>query len=440
MRRRLSCLLICLLVSASAVTGMPVSEPKQSGQPAQTQTDEPSNTSLTRTPQPKISKQELAQLQESIYQYEQAISEIESQFGAYGAAMGQQLDSLGNAYQKLGKHEEAIGVFKRAIHVTRIHEGLYTPSQLPMVEKLLQSHTTLGQWKEVSNKLQYIYWLNKMNFGENDPRMLPALNRLSRWHLQAYALEIGRDREAVTQHLILAHTMIERSINLLEQSGTDRQMLIQQLNGLTLTNYLFATYSRSPISRSASNSPHDQEARRSSQTIDVYINRSFRSGRDAIGRVIDLHQSNVSSSAYDIAKAKVKLGDWLFLFNKRDAAFETYSEAWELLNQTGSAEAELKSIFDQPVALPSEDLLETNNYYVAEQTKYDAGNHYVLASFDVTPLGKASNIEIIESMPPDNISARSMVKRSLRVAKFRPRFVAGEPTFTENMQLRILSH
>jgi hypothetical protein len=279
-----------------------------------------------------------------------------------------------------------------------------------------------------------------MNFGKNDPRMLPALNRLSRWHLQAYALELGRSREAITEHLIQAHNMIEHSIYLLEQTGEDEERLVKELNGLTLTNYLFATYERMPMVRSPSNSAFDADARRSNQTIDIYINRSFRAGRDALGRVIDIYQHSNSAPPGSLAKAKVKLGDWLFLFNKRDAAFAQYSEAYNLLTTEASAEQELKRLFDQPVALPSEDLLETNNYYVAEQSKYDSQKRYVLASFDVTALGKAANIEIIESMPPDNISARSQVKRSLKVAKFRPRFVEGEPAFTENMQLRILSH
>ncbi len=434
MRRQFSSLFICLLITTAVAQSKPASEQAQaSNMPeASEQLKIPKNTVLD--------PQEIADLQQQIYQYEQAISDIESSHGAYGKAMGQQLDSLGLVYQKLGKHPQAIEVFKRAVHITRIHEGLYSPQQLPILERELRSLTALGQWKEVNDKLQYLYWLNKMNYGDNDPRILPALSRLSRWHLQAYALELGRDKEAVTDHLITAHNMIVHSVNLLEQTGQDRELLINQLNGLTLTNYLFATYTRVPMPRTTSNNPIDQEIRRASQSVDVYINHSFRAGRDAIMRVIDLYQNGEEPAPFELAKAKVKLGDWLFLFNKRNAAFANYSEAWQILSADADHQPKLKSLFDQPVALPSEDLLETNHYYQAERTKYSGDNHYVLASFDVTELGKAANIEIIESMPPDNVSARSQVKRSLRVAKFRPRFVAGEPTFTENMQLRVLSH
>ncbi|MCJ8274789.1 MAG: hypothetical protein MJK04_35985, partial [Psychrosphaera sp.] len=141
-----------------------------------------------------------------------------------------------------------------------------------------------------------------------------------------------------------------------------------------------------------------------------------------------------------VAKAKVKMADWLFMFNKRRAAFDLYQEAYHLMTAQESSQQQLQETFGAPVALPNLDLMETNQYNEAEHSQYDGDNNYVLASFDVTPQGKAANIQIIESRPPDNISARSQVKKSLRIAKFRPRFVGGEPTLTEKMQLRVLSH
>lgn len=436
MCKRLYCLFVCILAHAHVAIGSPSSDQSESESASQ-------KNQAKVVPAPKLSKQELAEIQKRIYEYEQAIGEIESDSGAYGLGMGQQLDALGVAYQQLGKHTEAIDIFKRAIHLTRIHEGLYTHSQLPMVQRQINSLMMLNQWDEVSNRYQYMYWLNTVTFGEDDPRMLPSLYQLSKWHLQAYAMNFGSSREEIANHLIKAHDMIEKSIMLLEKQGNEEQRLVNNLNALALTNYLFATLQRTPTSKLAASSRSQLEGGKThfvSQMIDIYINRSFRAGRDAISRIVDIYSNSNTAPPYAVAKSKVRLGDWLFLFDKKDAAMEIYADAYQMLKTETQGKQEIDRIFSQPVALPNQDLLETNNFYSMDQAQYDANNHYVVASFDVTEQGKTANIEIIESVPENNYSARSQVKRSLKIAKFRPRFVEGEPALTEKIQLRILSH
>jgi len=61
---------------------------------------------------------------------------------------------------------------------------------------------------------------------------------------------------------------------------------------------------------------------------------------------------------------------------------------------------------------------------------------YVLASFDVSPSGKARNIEIIESSPEDNVLYKRRAKRSIANTKFRPRYEDGKPVLTTGVSLR----
>ena len=61
---------------------------------------------------------------------------------------------------------------------------------------------------------------------------------------------------------------------------------------------------------------------------------------------------------------------------------------------------------------------------------------YVLASFDVSPSGKAHNIQIIESSEGDNVRYRRKAKRSIAATRFRPRYENGQPVLTTGLNLR----
>ncbi|MCJ8270114.1 MAG: tetratricopeptide repeat protein, partial [Psychrosphaera sp.] len=250
MQRQLCCFMTLFLFLASAFAAPSATEQSESPVvPAKP---------LTSTDSPK-SKAQRIKVQRDIESYQRAISALESEEGVYGAQLTEKLSSLGAALQFNGEHDKAIKVFKRAIHLNRINDGLYTTTQMPLLEQQIASHMALGQWKDVSDRYRYLDWLNTQNYGKDDPRMLPALNQLARWHLRAYGMQIGKDRETVTSHLIKAHKYIEKSISLLDENGPlDEQRLIDELNGLTLTNYLFATYQRSATQKLGSPIPIDR--------------------------------------------------------------------------------------------------------------------------------------------------------------------------------------
>ena len=390
----------------------------------------------------QLSKAEKLEILRNIDAYHEQISSLESDEGVYGNALVEKLSSLGLSYQYLGQHNKAIDVFKRAIHVNRVNDGLYSEGQVPILQRQIASHIALGQWKDVSQKYGYLYWLNSKNYGKDDPRMLATFDQLSRWHLQAYSMRFGKDRIEVTKHLITAHDYIERSIALLEQNQNEpnaEQKLIQELNELTATNYLFATFQRGTSMRSNTGTVADPEARNAAMIIDHYITRSFLSGKKALDRVIEIYSQSETAPPWAVAKAKVRMADWLFLFNKKAAAFDLYAEAYAQLTEDEANRGHLEATFGRPVALPKLELIDSGQYSETDSGFYDKSANYVLSSFDVTPQGNAANIEIIDSKPEDNTSARSQVKRSLRIAKFRPRFEQGQPALTEKMKLRVLS-
>nr|WP_284500110.1 hypothetical protein [Microbulbifer sp. GX H0434] len=367
---------------------------------------------------------------EVVDQYRERIEELEAERGAYGAGIDEELLGLATALQEVGAHEQAISEFRRAMLITRVNEGLYSLNQTPMIERMIESQIALSQWEDANDNQEYLYWLHARNFGEKDPRMLPVINDLSRWHLQAYVEEKGA---TLFEHLISATNLYELAVDIITQNfGANDLRLVEALRGLKATNYYLATYDGEPQPAVVVNTSFgggNMDAQRRSK-LDHYRMNSFSTGKKAIARIVDVYQQNPQSPPAASAKAKVELGDWYMMFNKWHSARETYGEAYQALWDNGATNREIEDIFGRPAALPALPMLDEDKTALEES--------YVTVSYDVTAFGKARNIEILHARPDDNVGIRSRVRNVLKRAKFRPRFVNGEPVETTGIVQRFV--
>lgn len=365
-----------------------------------------------------------------VEQYRERIEELEAENGAYGAGIDEELLGLGRALQQAGAHREAIDEFRRAMLIKRVNEGLYSLNQAPMIERMIESQIVLNQWEEANDNHQYLFWLHARNYGRDDPRMLPIINQLSRWHLQAYTEEKGG---TLFDHLIQATNLYALAVDIITKNfgGSDLR-LVEALRGLKATNYYLATYAGEPQPAVVINSNFgggDPDAQRRAQ-LDHYRMNSFSSGRNAITRIVDVYEKNPASPPAASAKAKVELGDWYMMFNKWHSARKTYGDAYQALWDNGATNQEIDDIFGRPAALPALPLL--------DEDRESLSGSYVMVSYDVTAFGKARNIRILDAQPSDKVSIRSRVRDVLRRAKFRPRFENGEPVETTGIVQRFV--
>lgn len=362
--------------------------------------------------------------------YLDAIADVEQAYGPYHSDLSEHLTGLGINYQVRGRHDEASEVFKRAMHVSRVSEGLYSLNQVPILERLIESNVSSGDWESASENHYYLYWLHRRNFGEDDPRMLPVITKLSNWHLNAYALDVGN---GLFQHLINAHNLYSLAVNIIDTSyGQNDLRLVGALKGLTVSNYYLATYQASNARRmefdagfSSAKANADERAR-----LDQYILNSYSSGKRAIDRMRHVYASNPDAPEEAAVKAQIQLADWNLMFNRWHTAIDMYQNAYDTLAASPDSHPMTEEFFGRPVALPDLPLLKGNL-----DTTNDA-NEYVLVSFDVTENGRASNIEIIEALPEDSTRNRSRVRKALKSTKFRPRFENGAPITTEKLTHR----
>jgi outer membrane biosynthesis protein TonB len=59
-----------------------------------------------------------------------------------------------------------------------------------------------------------------------------------------------------------------------------------------------------------------------------------------------------------------------------------------------------------------------------------------VVEYTVTADGRAEDVQIIETSPPDSVRQERYVLRSMRTARFRPRLVDRNPVATPRQRLR----
>ena len=414
------------------------------------------STSVSRDSQAQVN------LSQSIAEYEREIQAREAEHGVYDPATGEYLLSVGLVYQKDGKHEEAIDAFSRAMQIKRVNEGLYSTSQLLILEQLIKSNIASADWDEVDRNYQQLLWIHKRNYDAGDPRLLPVVDMVGRWKLKAYKENL-LDGSAIST-IGESEKLFRDTIVILErQYGENDPRLINPLYGRALTNYQYAI--------EVANTPQDEfhgagsptrtqvicrtiptangGARRICNTIRVpdpsyYASQSsskdFALGQrivavgKALKHIVQIHETNPDLPRDSHARALVHLGDWNLLRNKKTTAYKSYKFAYQLLVDAGEYQDVIEELFGKPQNLPALrlPLPEIDDKLEEEKTTT------VLASFDVSSTGRAKNVQILESEPADATSARRKAKKTIRGRIYRPRFENGEPVATVGNKIRII--
>ncbi|MEX1031992.1 MAG: tetratricopeptide repeat protein [Cellvibrionaceae bacterium] len=431
---------LAMLCLATGATAAVANEP---GQPAESPTEGAATGS-------DESLDHVVSQRESLNDYQNAIARLEAEQGAWGSGLAEQLGGLGRTYQLRGHHRDAIEIFERAIHISRVNNGLYDLSQVPIVEDMLESLMARGLWEEVHQSHQYLYWLHKRNYGAQDPRMLPVIDRIGKWYISDYALNPNR---RVTDQLLNAYDLFEHAISIITGTyGQEDLRMIEPLRGLVMSNWYFASFRgnsylspsqehafRSELSASTLGRglTHEQTPNQLGQRV----RNSYLDGKRAIEKMVEIYTSSPNAPPGAAANAKVELADWQQLFGKYRLASDLYREAYLELMADAATPAQVEKRFSRPVALPELDFVESDIEQPAK-VRGPRGResaepiHYVLVSFNVNRFGTAERIDILESRPEDDVGRRTRVKHALESTRFRPRLVNGEPVDTEGLTQR----
>jgi tetratricopeptide (TPR) repeat protein len=156
-------------------------------------------------------------------EYDQKITEIESNKGVFAYEIVPELIGLGFFHQEQINHAEAAKAFQRALYIIRINDGLYSTRQLPILDRMIESNSTLQEWKKVADSYDMMYWLYRRNYEANDPRQLDTIKRLRRWYIESYNKDTERSLEELFSN---AEALYKQALAIMLECTTDKRQAL----------------------------------------------------------------------------------------------------------------------------------------------------------------------------------------------------------------------
>lgn len=420
--------------------------------------------SLPPVPDPGAAKQ-------SITRYQEKIRELQSRYGASDPRLAESLLGLGLACRAADRHEQAADAFKQALYIVRMNNGLENLDQLPYLNRLIEENTTLGRWKELDHNYYYLYWVYKRNYGDNDPRLLPVIERVTGAQLQIYN---ASPKLFIGNSLKQREALVDKAVAIIESHyGRTDPRLVEALNRVALNDYYMALHTgkmwdyRSykqqmrrvtsedlftrtyvPVVTSVAGHvsvryeeidvPNMQSgAYLSREESDVFsqIDDTERKGREALERIRTIVESNPDSTPYARAVALAHEGDWQVLY-ENGRGWRKYEQAYALLSRSKDGAKYIPVLFGQPRALPVLDPAPDRKQ--PPPAGDTPGGTLLKAVFDVTGAGRARRIRV--SDPPSAVSHSTVrgLKLYLSSLRFRPRLQDGKPVMTHDVNLHYI--
>jgi tetratricopeptide (TPR) repeat protein len=356
--------------------------------------------------------------------YRDAITRAESEFGAYGSALPEQLLSLGQALQRQGRHEEALDLFKRGAHVARINDGLYSRQQVPLLHGEISSHIALGQLAEADERQQALYRVQIRSLDAGELRA-QALMQQAGWQLNAYQAGLGNPGFGRLLNMWDLYRLALTDIA--ARDGDTSRQLLPPLYGMLRAQYLIAGYDTvASGGGTGTGVESDYLNRQEYNRFSAYRSQSFDKGSAVIRAIYEIEQEQAEVDRVASAAVLAQLGDWYLIHGEHDSAERAYLDAQRELVERDDAQQQIQHLFGEPIALPS--LAGVRPLpAVAPVEQAD-----LVLEFDVTKRGRVVNLERLDET--EGVSGKvNRLMRQLRKTPFRPRFDSGEPVDTEKV-------
>lgn len=373
----------------------------------------------------------------NIQLFNEAIADSEVLAGAWDNSLVEQLNSLGSLQQQQGDHLGAIETHERAIHVQRINSGLHTIDQTPMVEQMIDSYIAMGDWTQVDVYQNYLFYIQRKFYGNNDPRLIPALGELANWHTRAFTMRQG---ESLAMRLSSAQMLFKAAARMAEMHfGPDDERYVEYLRGVARSAYLVALNQDllRDLARAQFRAP--QETLRDMLYWHFpIVPTGFRAGEDALLAIREYYLER-GGEAEQLAEATAQVADWYLLFNRRSPARDMYLEAWEAVAEEANADELRRRLFGQVRQIPV--FAADDNGWMIENMGFmedveEVDYSHIDLRFDVTQWGEVRNIESVGELLPETESQQSRVRRDVRDSMFRPLLVDGENARSEGNLFR----
>jgi len=342
---------------------------------------------------------------EAALQAQDWILRREHETGRYDIALAQPLTLLGDARMELDDPRGALEAYDRAKHITRLADGIQGIKQIELLHREATAFSALKEFRTANFRHEQAYDLSRRTYGMGDPRHLAAARRLIAWY--------GHHHKYVAAHL-LSERLIENTAHLADDDPVLVDLLREQADLMRQK-----VFGRRKVGRGTFYA-WPPGIRRLAPWREF---SPFDEGEEALGRVVEIHESSDRSSDGDLADAMLDLADWHLLFGDYPTAVRNYRRVWDLLD---SDQERRSAVFADPTPL---------YLPLPYAGKRDPSGHdgIVRLALTVTHRGRVVGRKTLLAEPGGIMEFR--VRKAARRARYRPAFQEGHPVRVKGFPL-----
>lgn len=335
---------------------------------------------------------------------------------------GQLLDPLrgmGYALSAGGKHDQAVPYMERALLVSRRTNGLFNFNQQGILRQLAASLSKLGNYPAAEQQMQYLLRVGEHTYGKNDPRMSGIHALVGDFYMQAGLVAVGRDS-------------YRQALNVVEKKlGRNDLATVEPLRAYadSFRRELFL------LGFGLKTASAERQAVGEPQLDPKAINPRYLNieGERALQRALKTLDAHPNRSTAMLMDTLIDLGDWYMIKGEPDEALPRYQRALSLVDQVEPDRIDAaRSKFTFPVqvyyAIP---LLATRHLSRPDE---EVDQRFVHVVFTVTADGGVRDERVIDQDATARQIAETMA--AVRTARYRPKFVNGEPVDTIDVSMR----
>jgi tetratricopeptide (TPR) repeat protein len=350
--------------------------------------------------------------------YSEALQIIEPRVTPTSEKLLEPLRGLGYTLAASGKHEEAVPYLERALLVSRRTHGVFNFNQQGLLRQLAASEAKLGDYLVAEQQMQYLLRVGEHTYGKNDPRMATIHGLVGDFYMQAGLVGIARDsyRDALQ--------VVEKKL------GRNDLATVEPLRAYA-DSYRRELFLSGLGLKTGSERQAGIEPQMDSKSVNPrYLNVE---GERALKRALKTLDSHPNRSTRLLFDTLLDLGDWFMIKSAPEEAIAPYKRAASLLDQieadqSSAARAKLSFPTQLYYAIP---LLATRHL---NRPAEEVEERYVRVSFTVSAAGGVRDERVIDQdASPRQVSE---TLSAIRGARYRPKFVDGEPVDTLDVSLR----
>ena len=348
---------------------------------------------------------------DAVPQLQAAIEDLERETSRYDPALVLPFTLLGDAFNGEGKYKDALRSYEQAQHISRVTEGLHTPSQVELIYRESNTLAAMGELDKANDRQEYAYETLVRAYGPFSPSLIPGLYTLARWYER-------------TSNIFAARGLYERAADIIARTGGNQDpAMVPALRGLALTyrDERFPPY-EVPEPRGPG-TPTDLTAMPTVMGAPPVVVNRFGPGEAALIQIVRIVNADPAAAPIDRVKAELDLADWYLMFDKPSRATPVYVHARQQMRDKLAMTDEQIAAYFEPTVLyrPIPD----NPPTPPPALRTNPTEGHVELGFTVTENGEVVDVKTLSSDPEGMMDTK--VRRGMRAARYRPRFAGDIP-------------